>query len=247
MGRKARYSKEVKLEIIRKFINGESAKDLAIKYGIFGTAADDRIRKWVRKYNSLGESAFDESLSNKTYTKELKMKVIREYLLGTDSLEGLANKYNISGDEIVRKWVLKYNNGIEMRDYEPKGDVYTMKSRKTSLEERLEIVNYVLNNKNDYKGAADLYRVPYANVYNWVKKYLEHGEEGLSDLRGRPSSNAPKKELTVEEQQALEIESLKAKIKRLELHNELLKKKMEYEDQMEKDFQNFVKSLNTKR
>ena len=38
-----------------------------------------------------------------------------------------------------------------------------------------------------------------------------------------------------------------AKIKRLELHNELLKKKMEYEDQMEKDFQNFVKSLNTKR
>ena len=38
-----------------------------------------------------------------------------------------------------------------------------------------------------------------------------------------------------------------AKIKRLELHNELLKKKMEYEDQMEKDFQNFVKNLSTKR
>ena len=38
----------------------------------------------------------------------------------------------------------------------------------------------------------------------------------------------------------------KAKIKRLELHNELLKKKMEYEDQMEKDFQSFVKNLSTK-
>lgn len=247
MSRKAKYSKEVKLEIIRKFINGESAKDLAIEYGIFGTASDDRIRKWVRKYNTQGESAFDESLSNKTYTKELKMKVIREYLLGIDSLEGLANKYNISGDEIVRKWVLKYNNGIEMRDYEPKGDVYTMKSRKTTFEERLEIVKYALDNNNDYKGAADKYRVPYASVYNWVKKYLEHDETGLRDSRGRPSSNTQKKELTVEEQQSLEIESLKAKIKRLELHNELLKKKMEYEDQMEKDFQNFVKNLSTKR
>ena len=30
-------------------------------------------------------------------------------------------------------------------------------------------------------------------------------------------------------------------------HNELLKKKMKYEDQMEKDFQNFVKNLSTKR
>jgi transposase-like protein len=121
-----------------------------------------------------------------------------------------------------------------------------MKSRKTSFEERLEIVKYVLDNNNDYKGAADKYGVPYANVYNWVKKYLEHGETGLRDSRGRTSSNTTKKELTVEEQQALEIESLKTKIKRLELHNELLKKKMEYEDQMEKDFQNFVKNLSTK-
>ena len=67
--------------------------------------------------------------------------------------------------------------------------------------------------------------MPYANVYSWVKKYLAYGKTGLSDSRGRRSSNIPKKELTVEEKQALEIESLKAKIKRLELHNELLKKR----------------------
>ena len=51
-----------------------------------------------------------------------------------------------------------------------------MNSRKTTFEERLEIVNYVLANDNDYKGAADKYSVPYANVYNWVKKYNEFGE-----------------------------------------------------------------------
>ena len=41
-----------------------------------------------------------------------------------------------------------------------------MKSRKTSFEERLEIVKYVLDNNNDYKDAADKYGVPYANIYN---------------------------------------------------------------------------------
>lgn len=246
MSRKARYSKELKLEIVKRYLNGESPASLANEYGL-STGGKVRIWKWSNKYRTLGEIAFEETPANKSYSKEFKIKVIKEYLSGLNSYVGLANKYNISSDEIVRQWVLKYNNGIEITDYNPKGDVYTMKSRKTSFEERLEIVNYVLNNENDYKGAADKYGVPYVNVYNWVKKYLKHGEAGLSDSRGRPFSNTPKKELTVEEKQSLEIESLKAKIKRLELHNELLKKKMEYEDQMEKDFQNFVKNLSKKR
>ena len=246
MGRKTKYSKELKIEVVKRYLNGDSTIELGRLYNIV-TQHGMPILRWVCKYKALGESAFDESNSNKSYSKELKKQVILEYLKGSNTFDGLANKYNISTPEIVRGWVLKYNNGIEITDYNPKGDVYTMKSRKTSFEERLEIVKSVLDNNNDYKGAADKYGVPYANVYNWVKKYLEHGETGLRDSRGRTSSNTTKKELTVEEHQALEIESLKAKIKRLELHNELLKKKMEYEDQMEKDFQNFVKSLSTKR
>ena len=247
MSRKIKYNKELKLEVVKKYLKGESATLLANEYNISGCHGRRLVHGWVNKYKALGESAFDESIINKSYSKEVKEAVIFEYLEGNGSFEEIANKYNISTSEIVRQWVLKYNNGIEITDYNPKGDVYTMKSRKTSFEERLEIVKYVLDNNNDYKGAADKYGVPYANVYNWVKKYLEYGETGLSDSRGRQSSNTPKKELTVEEQQALEIESLKAKIKRLELHNELLKKKMEIEDQMEKDFQNFVKNLSTKR
>ena len=246
MGRKVKYSKELKLEVVKKYLEGIVLSELSRVYGVPNYNGKP-ILMWVNKFRVLGERAFEASKTNKAYSKELKTLVIKEYLSGKNSLEGLANKYNISSAEIVRKWVLKYNNGIEITDYNPKGDVYTMKSRKTSFEERLKIVKYVLDNNNDYKGTADKYEVPYANVYNWVKKYLEHGEAGLGDLRGRPSSNTPKKELTVEEKQALEIESLKAKIKRLELHNELLKKKMEYEDQMEKDFQNFVKNLSTKR
>ena len=220
MGRTSRFSKELKLEIVKRYLNGESRIALANEYN----CAKSIITKWGNKYKSLGESAFEISSTNKAYSKEFKEQVIKEYLEGKDSLEGLANKYNISSDEIVRQWILKYNSGIEIKDYNPKGDVYTMKSRKTTFEERLEIVNYVLANSNDYKSAADKYTVPYASVYQWVKKYNELGEDGLKDSRGRPSSNEPKKELTLEEKQALEIEKLKRELEREKMVVEVLKK-----------------------
>ena len=129
MGRTSRFSKELKLEIVKRYLNGESRIALANEYN----CAKSIITKWGNKYKSLGESAFEISSTNKAYSKEFKEQVIKEYLEGKDSLEGLANKYNISSDEIVRQWILKYNSGIEIKDYNPKGDVYTMKSRKTTF------------------------------------------------------------------------------------------------------------------
>ena len=171
MGRKAKYSKELKLEIVKRYLKGESASALANEYALLKRGAHT-IRDWVNKYESLGEKSFENSSTNQSYSKELKQQVISEYLNGVDSYRGLANKYGIKSHKIVSQWVLKYNEGIEIKDYDPKGDVYTMKSRKTTLEERLEIVNYVLANNNDFKGAADKYSVPYANVYNWVKNIM---------------------------------------------------------------------------
>lgn len=147
----------------------------------------------------------------------------------------------------IVKWVKKYNSGIEINDYIPKGDVYKMKSKKTTIEERIEIVEYVLDNDNDYKGAAEKYAVPYTNVYNWVKKYLEHGEDGLKDKRGRPSSKQEKENLSEVEKLQIEIESLKARNIRLERTIVALKKKEEIEARMKKDFQKYVRKLHTKQ
>lgn len=246
MGRKAKYSKEFKLEIVKRYLKGESANGLANKYGMTKRGAG-LIMKWINKYKTLGEKSFDSSSSNKAYLKELKQQVINDYLNGIDSLEGLANKYNITSDTIVINWIKKYNKGIEIKDYNPKGDVYTMKSRKTTLEERLEIVNYVLANNNDFKGAADKYSVPYANVYNWVKKYNESGEDGLSDSRGRPSSKEIKHELSDIEKKEIEIEKLKQELKRKDMVIEVLKKNIEIQERMERDSRLLGKKTNTKR
>ena len=36
----------------------------------------------------------------------------------------------------------------------------------------------------DYKTTAKVFETSYANVFNWVKKYKEKGEDGLGDKRG---------------------------------------------------------------
>ena len=244
MGRKAKYSKELKLEIVKRYLKGETISYLANLYRLPNNHGMP-IMKWVHKYEALGEKTFDESFNNKSYSKEFKLQVIKDYLNGVDSLEGLANKYDISSVEIVRRWVLKYNEGIEIKDYNPKGDVYTMKSRKTTIEERLEIVDYAL--ANSVKEAADKYTVPYMNVYQWVKKYNELGQDGLKDGRGRPSTNEPKKELTLEEKQAIEIEKLKRELEREKMVVEVLKKNLEIRQKMERDSRLLDKKTNTKR
>ena len=96
-------------------------------------------------------------------------------------------------------------------DYNPKGDVYMNKGRKTTLEERVEIVQRCINHNNDYKGTAELYDVSYRQVYRWVKKYNEFGEEGLIDSRG-------KKKI---ESSLTKVEKLERKIKQLERELEL--------------------------
>ena len=107
--------------------------------------------------------------------------------------------------------------------------------------------NYVLTNNNDFKGAADKYSVPYANVYNWVKKYNESGEDGLSDSRGRPSSKEPKHELSDIEKKDIEIEKLRQELKRKDMVIEVLKKNIEIQERMERDSRLLGKKTNTKR
>ena len=244
MGRKAKYSKELKLEIVKRYLKGEAVSYLANLYKVSNNHGIP-ILEWVHKYEVLGETAFEESSTNKSYSKKFKLQVIQDYLEGKDSYEGLANKYNILSYSVVIKWVKMYNEGIEIKDYNPKGDVYTMKSRNTTVEERLEIVNYAL--ANSVKDAADKYTVPYMNVYQWVKKFNEHGKDELKDKRGRPSFNRSKKELTTEEKQAIEIEKLKRELERERMVNEVLKKNLEIRQKMEKDSRLLGKKINTKQ
>ena len=195
MGRKTKYTKELKIQIVKRYLSGEgSYESLAKEIG----ANETVVLRWVKKYQASGDTAFDISKTNASYTKEFKIQVVTDYLNSTGSFNELMIKYNIPSQETIRKWVKAYNSHIELKDYIPGGnEIYMTKSRKVSKEERIEIVKYCLDHNLDYKTTAKLYKTTYANVFNWVKKYREKGEDGLGDKRGRHKSDEEVDEITL--------------------------------------------------
>ena len=70
------------------------------------------------------------------------------------------------------------------------------KGRKTTLEERIEIVSYCLAHDKDYVQTTRRYRVSYYQVYGWLRKYENEGAKGLLDRRGHRKDELPLGELT---------------------------------------------------
>ncbi len=101
-----------------------------------------------------------------------------------------------------------------------------IKSRKTTLEERIIIVEYCIANANDYAAAAKKFNCSYGQVYSWVNKYNKKGVDGLKDLRGRKKTE---NELSELEKLRAENRLLKAENKRQQMEIDLLKKLEEIE------------------
>ena len=53
------------------------------------------------------------------------------------------------------------------------------KGRKTSYEERVQIVTYCIEHGMDYAQAAEKYQASYQQIYQWTRKYQSNGERGL--------------------------------------------------------------------
>lgn len=188
MSRKIKYSKELKLKIVNDYIAGVPLKEIINKYHL--SKSSNKVNLWAQQYKAHGPIAFDSTTNNKSYSKEFKLQVINEYLENNTSIRQLAINYKIQSPEIVRRWIIKYNQGEKILDYEPKRGIYTMRSKKTTINERLNIVNYVINNNYDYKDAAFKYGIRYATLYKWVIKYQKFGIKGLEDNRGRPKTTS---------------------------------------------------------
>lgn len=98
--------------------------------------------------------------------------------------------------------------------------------RKTTIEERKEIVNYCIEHNRDYKATASLYDVSYTQVYSWVRKFDANGEDALVDRRGHHKTDDE-----VDELERLRRENLRLKrqLQERDMTVELLKKVKELE------------------
>ena len=182
---KRKYSKEFKLKVLKEHEEGASFYSLEKKYGItLGT-----VKRWNTAFTAFGEDVLaHQNVNLCRYTAEFKKKVVLDYLSGGGSLQSVAVKHGIHAESTVLKWVRQYNSHVKLTDSRKIGGcciAKDIKPRKTTLEERIRIVEYCISNSNDYTSAAKEYNCSYSQVYSWVKKYERDGIEGLKDGRGR--------------------------------------------------------------
>ena len=165
------------------------------------------------------------SRKNKKYSVELKIQAVQSYLNGEGGLDAVCRKYGILSNHQLRDWILWYNGHRKFKERtSAKGEIYMTKGRKTTQEERAEIVAFCIEHNKDYGLTVETYNVSYQQIYAWVRKYEEGGVDKLKDNRGRTK---PVEEMTEIEKLKAEMKILEAKNRQLEIENEFIKKLQE--------------------
>lgn len=221
---KLKHSPEWILERVQEYLQGKGSYEFIAKNN---NISEFSLRQWVQKYKIHGASVFCNKTRNASYTKDFKIKCVELVISGKGSISDIVAEYNISDSRVLRSWIKKYNSNIELKDYDPKQEVYMASAkRKTTLEERKEIVEYCIEHNNDYKNTAANFDVSYTQVYAWVRKYNANGEDGLLDRRGHHKADEEVDEL---EKLRRENVRLKRKLQESDMLVQLLKKVKEFE------------------
>ena len=162
---------------------------------------------------------------NKKYSAELKLRAVLDYLGGGGTMKEICRKYGILSDKQLCNWIIWYNGHREFKKRSSaKGEIRMTKGRKTTQEERIEIVAFCIEHKKDYGLTVETYKVSYQQVYGWVRKYEEGGVDKLKDNRGRTK---PMEEMSEVEKLKAEMKILEAKNRQLEIENAFIKKLQE--------------------
>lgn len=223
MGQKGKFSFEEKLIAVQNY--------LSRKKGMMQICHDMQIskrsfREWVRKFQLYGEQGLKTLVPNRSYSVELKMQAVTEYKEGRGSLDQICNKYHISTHSVLLQWIKQYNGHVPFKSHHSQGDRRMIKGKKTTYEERIEIVAFCITNNDDYQKAAEEFQVSYQQVYAWVRKYKELGPGALVDGRGKRKKP---EEMNESEKQAVQLKLLEAENKRLQMEIDFLKKLDEVE------------------
>lgn len=218
----SKFSKEEKMNAVKRRLEGkESYASIAGSIG----AGETTIKTWVLNYEAMGEDAFIRS-SNRHYTLEEKNEAVRFYLEGKGSLSATCKKFKIPSAGTLRRWIKVYND-CELKASPAGGKKTVMiKGRKTTLEERIAIVENHIKSGSTYDETAQKYNVSYQQIYQWHHKYMDKGVDGLKDGRGRTRTEEEMSEL---EKLKAENRLLKAELENRKLENLFLKKVKEIE------------------
>ena len=194
----------------------------AWQYHITRRTIDD----WLLTYQADGVEGLVPGKHFKSYSPELKLEAVQEYLSGKGNQSQVCIKYGIKSKGRLRAWIKRYNSHDEFK-LRSGGSTIMTKKRKTTEAERLEIVEYCMAHSNNYGETAMKYQVSYQQVYQWTKKYRKMGKAGLQDRRGKRIGSMPSR--TPEEALRDRVAELEHQNRMLRMERDILKKYQELE------------------
>ena len=225
MLRKGKVDEELKIQVVEGYMSGKLSPAQARV--LAGSVSKQVFRRWLSVYRNYGAEGLRYQKNNQRYSAELKYQAVRSYLAGEGGKQSICEKYGIRSPNQLRQWLKKYNAHESLKSGCSRRVVYMRHSRKTSIDERIAIVEECLARGKDYASMAEKYDCSYQQVRSWVKRYEEMGASGLEDRRGKRSETMTGR--TPEEELRIKIAQLEREKYLLKMENDLLKKVSELE------------------
>lgn len=181
----------LKVELVEKYLKGEIGIYEAAKLAGMSEKTVAPIRRWINIYEVEGPTGLLDQTKNRHYPAELKLDAVNAYLNGEGTLGEIAKRFKLRSETQLIRWTNSYNTHGEIKNRGSGRGSYMRKARKTTYEERLEIVQHCLGDDKNYGASAKKYNCSYQQVYNWVKRYESMGAAGLEDRRGKRAGTQP--------------------------------------------------------
>ena len=219
---KRKVSVEDKIYAVNLYLAGkESQRCIAAMFDVSLSS----VQQWIRNYESMGADAFTLK-GNKKYSKELKQQAVLDYLAGRGSQDDICKKYGIRSKSKLQMWIKKYNGHEELKASGTGGIAIMTKGRKTTFDDRVEIVQYCIAHDHIYAETAAKFGVSYQQARSYTVKYEAGGVDALQDRRGR---SKPVEEMSELEKLRAENRILRAEKEQAEMEASFLKKLDELE------------------
>jgi len=223
MAFKHKYSYASKEKIIIEYLNNTYGfRELCRIYGM----SQGALKGWIRLYNAFGFEGLRTSSQASRYSSVLKQAAVNDYLNGKYTTPEILKKFKIRSETQLRRWIKKYNGHEELKSSGAGGHTNMTKGRKTTFDERVDIVQYCIAHDRNYAETAEKYHISYQQARNYIVKYESDGIEALKDNRGKRKSEDEMSEL---ERLRAENKILRAEKKRAEMETSFLKKLEEIE------------------
>jgi len=207
-----------KMDLLTEYKNSNVLRTtFARNHGISPTA----FKSWIMILKRDGIDGLKERKTNQKYTEKFKVKVVQAALNGQGTYEELMIKYGLRNVYQISDWIFKYNNGKSLTTKYSSGKKVSFMTRKTTFEERIEIVEYVVKHNHKYSEAAEHFSVSYQQVRQWVLKSQKGGYEALLDGRGHRKSIEDMSDL---DKANLKIRQLESKLRDQKIIEEFAKK-----------------------